>query len=201
MRPELSRPGGLLLFLVAASQFGCASFQPERLDQTEDLAVFEEFDSRTDVREWRTQRRWALDGPRSPIGEPVFSVDVVAFEFGEDHAEVPGASGLLLRLHAMDWGWTFLREREIELRIDGSEPIRLGAGEYEGGLRTPEGRQGQVSQFHIEMLEAPMWRDEVARLADADEVEVSVGPHRFRLHPATIEVIGRLLATIPDTVR
>lgn len=186
---------GPVLFIVL---LGCATSPAERLDLDADLRIFQESDLASDAREWRIQRRFATDGPLMPLGEPVFSVDIVAFLHGTKHPRTAGASGFLLRLHARDWGWHFLHDREVTLWLNGEDSIPLGEGEYvDAGRFAYRG----LGNFHTETLVVPLWRSDLDRLAKSRFTQVNAGGTRFTLHHATLDAITRLLAIVPDSVK
>jgi hypothetical protein len=195
-RGAILLPGALLLSILLTA--GCATTQELPLDASSDLQVIVRVDRHSGTREWLTQRRYVEGGPVMPLGHPAFAVDVIGWEDAAGSTSPVRTSGFQLRLHSINWGWQFLRNREIELWLDGTEQIALGEGEYSGGLRADDQRRGN---FHQEVLLAPILRAELERVTEAGRVDVLVGEHRFTLHPSSIEVIRRLLAAVPPNVR
>jgi len=194
----------LRMLVPLALLSGCAALRPELpLDQRSDLVILAEHEPRRDVQQWRIQRTYAGLGPTNHLGVPVFSADFVAFEHGPDHPEIPGLTGLILRFHSQAPEWIFLHEREVVLVLDGERTLLLGAGDHEAGELVQRSERGNPSAPVVtEMLVIPVRRHDAERIAQAESVQVQVGArHRFQLHPATLEVLGRLLEILPESVR
>jgi hypothetical protein len=188
------------LAATALAAGACATAPPPLPRDAEgDLQIIERSSARTGTHEWQVQTRYLLGGPLMPLGIPVFAADVVALRLGERDDSSPFASGFLFRLHAADQYWWLLRARDLALILEGAERIDLGEGDYEGGIR-PVREPGPGGNFRVELLAAPITRDELRRVADAQVVEVEAAGLRMRLHPATLEAIRRLLASVPDAV-
>jgi hypothetical protein len=182
---------------------GCATAPPPLPRDAEgDLQIIARSSERTGTHEWQVQTRFVLDGPGMLLGMPVFAADIAAVQLGDRDDNARFASGFLFRLHAADVRSWLLRERELVLWLDRTERIELGEGDYDGGMKKlKEPAAARDYKTWVEVLAAPITRDELRRMAEAQVVELEAAGFRLRLHPATLEAIDRLLASVPDAVR
>lgn len=74
--------------------------------------------------------------------------------------------------------WQYLRDRQLNLIIDGSERIALGQASRQGEVNT-SGRSVRV----VEVLSAPLTPEQATRIARATRVEGELGPTQFALNP------------------
>ena len=177
-----TRIGALAALLALV---GCASVET-RLQQPVTLDVIEDHDPFRDSRTFTAQHWFVEGGPTSSVGLPDLSVTAVGYIHGDEHPEAPGASGTALVIISDAGNWRFLRSRDVDLILDGSERMHLGEASHDGDVYV-------ITRVRVqERLVVPVTLEQLRRLGSASTVQMQVGGVQVALRPPSIEVFGVL---------
>ncbi len=195
----------LLVALAILASTGCATTGetesdpadiPELQEDTERQGtVEEESDPEMDVRSWRLVPLRVTEDPFIPGVSPDGSelrLGAVGMITGANHPINPNQAAIqLIFMGVSDEEGHLGSVQAVEFLLDGEHPLDLRVLGYDDS-------PGQG--YFIEVLNVPVAREELARLADASEVEGRVGPHDFTLASQELASLRSFLTELPDEI-